>query len=63
MDKMVGFIVMSIEDARKISLQAGQDKYRSWFIAGTNAARYARFKEDVDSILALDGYADCIVTE
>lgn len=59
---MVGFIVMSIEDARKIGLEQGQAKYKAWFLTGTNATRYAQFKADVDSILTVDGYGDCIVT-
>ena len=56
---MVTFIALAIEQSRKISLEAGQAKYRAYFI---NTTRYAAFKTDVDEILTLDGYGDCIVT-
>jgi len=56
---MVAFIAMAIEKARKTGLEAGQAKYRAYFIS---TARYAEFKADVDEILTIDGYADCIVT-
>ena len=59
MDKMIGFIAMVIEDARDISLLNGQAKYRAYFI---NTTRYERFRLDVESILTIDGYDDCIVT-
>lgn len=56
---MVTFIALAIEAARKVSLESGQAKYRAYFISTT---RYAAFKADVDEILTLDGYGDCIMT-
>lgn len=54
------FIAGRIEDARDVSLEAGQAKYRAYFI---NTKLWARYKADVDAILEVDGYADCIVVE
>ena len=60
MDKMVGFITMSIEDDfDENGLTSAQAKYRAYFI---NTTRYAWFKTDVDTNLQTDGYGDCIVT-
>ena len=56
---MVAFIAMAIEKARKTGPETGQAKYRAYFIS---TARYTEFKADVDEILTIDGYADCIVT-
>ena len=53
------FIAGKIEDARQVSLEAGQAKYRAYFI---NTKLWAKYKEDVDAILTVDGCADCIVT-
>ena len=55
MDK---FIKTMIENQADISLEKGQDKYRAYFII---TPIYAKWKESVDSILAADGYANCIV--
>lgn len=54
------FIAGKIEEAREVSLEAGQAKYRAYFI---KTKLWARYKEDVDAILTVDRCADCIVTE
>ena len=54
------FIAGKIVNAREISLEAGQAKYRAYFI---KTKLYAKYRADVDAILTVDGYADCIVTE
>lgn len=56
----MAFIVKQIEKARKISLEAGQAKYRAYFI---NTSRNAALKEATDQMLIDDGFADCIVEE
>ena len=56
---MVTFIAKRIIEARKVSLEAGQAKYRAYFI---NTTMYLSYKSDVDTILTTDGYGDCIVT-
>jgi hypothetical protein len=60
MDKMAEFIASRIIKARQTSLEAGQTKYRAYFI---NTTLYADWKNDVDTILTTDGYGDCIVTD
>ncbi|CDV96343.1 Hypothetical protein DPCES_5345 [Desulfitobacterium hafniense] len=57
---MATFIAGRIETARDISLEAGQDKYRAYFI---NTTLYLKYKSDVDAILLQDGYGDCIVSQ
>lgn len=57
---MATFIANRIIAARQISLEAGQQKYRVYFI---NTGIYAAYKADVDTILTTDGYGDCIVTQ
>lgn len=57
---MTTFIAMRIEEARKISLEAGQAKYRAYFV---KTKIYLKLKAEVDSILEIDGYGDCIVEE
>lgn len=54
------FIAGKIEEARDVSLEKGQAKYRAYFV---KTKLWARYKADVDAILTVDGYADCIVTE
>lgn len=60
MNNMVERIAARIEEAREISVEAGQSKYRAYFV---KTKLYLRYKDDVDSILTIDGYEDCIVTE
>ena len=55
---MAVFISLAIEDARDISLEAGQEKYRVYL----GNPKLAKYKEDVDFILTVDGYSDCIIT-
>ena len=54
------FIAEMIKNARDESLEKGQAKYRAYFIKTT---LWKRYKSDVDAILTVDGYADCIVIE
>lgn len=53
------FITEMIKEAAKDSLASGQAKYRAYFI---KTKLYAKYKDDVDAILTVDGCADCIVT-
>jgi hypothetical protein len=64
---MATFIASRIILAANISLEAGQQKYRVYFI---NTTLYLAYKADVDIILQTtytlqypDGYGECIVTE
>ena len=60
---MATFIALAIMKAADVSLQAGQDKYRAYFI---HTSLYAKYKADVDTILMTDPnplYAMCIVSE
>ena len=57
---MVEFIASRIEEAREISLEAGIAKYKAYFV---KTKRYEKFRNDVDGILIIDGYADCIIRE
>jgi len=53
------FIASRIEDAfDNGGLEAGQAKYRAYFV---NTKIYARYKEATDEMLLADGYEDCIV--
>ena len=53
-------IFENIVEAAKASVEAGQAKYREYFI---KRPWYAVFKEGVDADLKAAGYADCIATE
>ena len=57
---MATFIANSIIEAKKTSLEAGQAKYRAFFI---KLSYYKCYKADVDGILAVEECSDCIVTE
>ncbi len=58
---MVTYVAEKIKDTRdRQGLTAATALYRAFFI-GTGI--YARYKADVDTILTVDGYGDCIVTE
>ena len=57
---MSTFMAGRIELAKETSLDAGQDKYRAYFV---NTLIYAKYKADADTILTTDGDGDCIVTE
>lgn len=56
---MTPFIARQIEKAAKKSIEAGQAKYRAYFI---KTDLYEDFREDVDTILRTDGYEEVIVT-
>lgn len=57
---MSAFIARMIIKAADKSLEAGQAKYRAYFI---KTMIYVNYKDDVDTILRTDGYEDVIVTE
>lgn len=57
---MAEFIANKIIEARKKSLEAGQAKYRAYFIS---LPYYKSYKSDVDALLTIENCADCIVTE
>lgn len=54
---MTTFIARQIEKKARISLEEGQNLYRAYFI---NTTLYLSYKTDVDTILQIDGFADCI---
>ena len=56
-------IATNIKKARAKGLEAGQEKYRAYFVKGVNATLYKKYKETVDAMLTAEGYADCIVTK
>jgi hypothetical protein len=57
---MAPFIATAILDASEVSIEKGKELYRAYFI---NTKMWARYKEQVDTILRVEGKADCIVTE
>lgn len=57
---MSAFIARMIIKAADKSLEAGQAKYRAYFV---KTKIYANYKDDVDTILRTDGYEAVIVTE
>lgn len=57
---MASYIARHIMTDADESLEAGQAKYRAYFVSRNT---YAKFQPDVDEILELSGYGDCIVTE
>jgi hypothetical protein len=57
---MAPFIAMMVIKARKTSLEAGQARYRAYFV---NTTLYLAYKADTDTILQSEGYEDCIVSE
>ena len=56
---MAEFIAQRIIDAREISLEEGQKKYKAYFVT---LKLYRRYQATVDAILEMEGCADCIVT-
>ena len=60
---METFMATRIEEARDISLERGQAKYRAYFVRKSAARLYGRYQDNVNVILETDGYEDCIVTE
>ena len=57
MDK---FISRMIEESVKESIEAGQNKYRAYFI---NTKLYAKHQAKVDKKLIADGFKEVIVTK
>lgn len=55
---MVTFIANQIEKQAQKTTQAGQDKYRAYFI---KTSLYRGYQADVDTILRTDGYEEVIV--
>lgn len=60
MNSMSTFIARMIEQAADRSEEQGKAKYRAYFVA---THIYAKWKEDVDTILTTDGYEAVIVSE
>lgn len=56
-------IATNIKNERRKGLEAGQEKYRTYFIKGINAKLYKKYKADVDAILNAGGCGECIVTK
>lgn len=56
---MAKVIADNIIKAAKVSLEAGQEKYRAYFVKYT---WYKAYKAAVDARLTAAGYKDCIVT-
>ena len=57
---MVTFIATQIIKAADKSEEMGIAKYKAYFV---NTKLYARYKDDVDTILRTDGYDTVIVSE
>lgn len=57
---MSTFIARMIIEQAERSTEGGKNKYRAYFV---NTKLYVRWQEDVNSILTIEGYTDCIVTE
>ena len=58
---MITFMAERIIEQRKISLEAGQKKYKSYFGTITLQKLYGKYQPEVDAILTTEGYEDCIV--
>ena len=58
MKDMTTFIARMIMKEADKSIEAGQKKYRAYFV---KTKLYKNWKEDVDTILITDGYDDVIV--
>lgn len=57
---MSTFIATMIMKSADISEEKGKAKYRAYFV---NTTLYLKWKEEVDTILEVEGYEYCIVTE
>lgn len=55
---MIAFIARRIEEQAERTVELGIAKYRAYFI---KTKAYAKYRDEVDAILAQDGFADCIV--
>lgn len=57
---MATFIAQMVMKQADISLEAGQAKYRAYFV---NTKLYTKWQADTNAILEAEGYGECIVTE
>lgn len=57
---MSTFIANQIIKAAKKSVEKGQDKYKAYFV---KTQIYEDWRADVDSILTIEGYEECIVSD
>lgn len=57
---MSTFIADRIMEQADRSIEAGQNKYRAYFV---KTKLYEKWRKDVETILITDGYEECIVTE
>ena len=55
---MSPFISTMIMEQADISVEKGQAKYRAYFV---KTPIYSKWKAEVDTILEVEGYEDCIV--
>ena len=58
MNDMTTFIASRIMEEADKSVEAGQKKYRAYFV---KTRLYKRWKDNVDTILKTDGYEEVIV--
>ena len=54
---MSKFIANAIMKQANISLENGQNKYKSYFV---NTTLYSKWKMEVDNILIMNDYGNCI---
>lgn len=57
---MATFIAQMVMKEADVSLEAGQAKYRAYFV---NTKLYTKWQADTNAILEAEGYLNCIVTE
>ena len=60
MNDMTTFIASRIIEEAEKSVEAGQKKYRAYFV---KTRLYKRWKDEVDIILDTDGYDEVIVED
>lgn len=56
---MTTFIAKRIMEQADKSVEAGQNKYRAYFV---KIKIYEKWREEVESILVTDGYEECIIS-
>lgn len=57
---MSTFIANMIIKQAELNIERGRTKYIAYFV---NTKLYTKWQSDVDTILATEGYEECIVTE
>lgn len=57
---MIEFIASRIEMQADLSVEKGIKKYKAYFV---NTKIYKAYRDDVDTILRIDGYENVIVVE